>query len=311
MAVGQPALPTTAAAAPTADLTREDAERAGYIYFDRCAGCHGVLRKGATGPPLTLDKTTAYGMDVLKTFIRDGTEGGMPGYGKEGTLSEAEVDLLARFLVKEPPPPPEMTMEKMKSSWKVSVPPDKRPRAPQHPRDWENFMGIVLRDVGKVAIVDGDTKELVSLIPTGYAVHILRSSATGRYFYSIGRDGKITMIDLWMNPPQMVAEVKACFDARSVESSKYSGPQGNFLDKYIVVGGYWPPMLAILDGQTLEPLRLMSTSGYTCDTGDYVREARVASIVASHHDPMWVVNVKETGQIWLVDYSDLNNLKIS
>ena len=24
------------------------------IYFQRCAGCHGVLRKGATGKPLTV-----------------------------------------------------------------------------------------------------------------------------------------------------------------------------------------------------------------------------------------------------------------
>lgn len=293
------------------DLTPDEQQKVSHMYFDRCAGCHGVLRKGATGPPLTLDKTVPYGTQVLKKFISDGTEGGMPGFGKEGTLSEGEIDLLARFLQKEPPAPPEMTMEKMKASWKVTVPPEKRPKEPMHKRNWQNFMGVVLRDVGKVAIIDGDTKELVNIIPTGYAVHILRPSATGRYFYSIGRDGKITLIDLWMNPPQMVAEVKACYDARSVESSKYKGKLGNFLDKYIIVGGYWPPMLAILDGQTLEPMRLMSTSGYTCDTGDYVREARVASIVASHHDPMWVVNVKETGHIWLVDYADIKNLKIS
>jgi nitrite reductase (NO-forming)/hydroxylamine reductase len=30
----------------------------------------------------------------------------------------------------------------------------------------------------------------------------------------------------------------------------------------------------------------------------------VASIVASHFKPEWIINVKETGQIWLVDYSD-------
>jgi nitrite reductase (NO-forming)/hydroxylamine reductase len=27
------------------------------FYFERCAGCHGVLRKGATGKPLTPDIT--------------------------------------------------------------------------------------------------------------------------------------------------------------------------------------------------------------------------------------------------------------
>ena len=31
------------------------------IYFQRCAGCHGVLRKGATGKPLTVDLTARRG----------------------------------------------------------------------------------------------------------------------------------------------------------------------------------------------------------------------------------------------------------
>ena len=34
-------------------LTRADYEHSREIYFQRCAGCHGVLRKGATGKPLT------------------------------------------------------------------------------------------------------------------------------------------------------------------------------------------------------------------------------------------------------------------
>ena len=38
------------AAAPT--LTAAEKEQAKKIYFERCAGCHGVLRKGATGKNL-------------------------------------------------------------------------------------------------------------------------------------------------------------------------------------------------------------------------------------------------------------------
>ncbi len=34
-------------------LTPEEFESCRQVYFDRCAGCHGVLRKGATGPNLT------------------------------------------------------------------------------------------------------------------------------------------------------------------------------------------------------------------------------------------------------------------
>jgi nitrite reductase (NO-forming)/hydroxylamine reductase len=63
-----------------------------------------------------------------------------------------------------------------------------------------------------------------------------------------------------------------------------------------------------MDGDTLKPLKVVSTRGMTVD-GEYHPEPRVASIVASFTKPEWVVNIKETGQILLVDYSDIKNLK--
>jgi mono/diheme cytochrome c family protein len=38
-------------------MTEAEFGHAKQIYFERCAGCHGVLRKGATGKPLTPDIT--------------------------------------------------------------------------------------------------------------------------------------------------------------------------------------------------------------------------------------------------------------
>lgn len=292
-------------------LTKEEMKKASEIYFDRCAGCHGTLRKGATGPNLLPDKTRKMGVETLKTFITYGTPGGMPDWGRQGILSPQEIELVAKFLLHEPPPPPEMSLSEMKKYWKVYVPPEKRPKKPEHNRNWQNFMAVILRDVGKVAIIDGDTKELVNIVDTGFAVHIVRYSASGRYLYTIGRDGKATIVDLWMKKPDTVTEVKTCYDARSIDSSKYKGPKGDFLDKYAIVGCYWPPHMVILDGNTLEPLKIISTSSYTYDTNEFVREARVASIVASHHDPEWVVNIKEAGQIWLVDYSNIRAPKIA
>ena len=34
-------------------MTEAEFTRGKQIFFERCAGCHGVLRKGATGKPLT------------------------------------------------------------------------------------------------------------------------------------------------------------------------------------------------------------------------------------------------------------------
>ena len=292
-------------------MGKEEFEQAKRVYFDRCAGCHGVLRKGATGPKLLPGDMQKTGTAELVKTITEGTVKGMPDWGRQGILSPTEVDLMARYVQQEPPVPPEMSLKQMKDTWKVFVEPDKRPKKPEHNRDWENFFSVTLRDAGQVAIIDGTTKEILNTVKTGFAVHISRLSASGRYVYTIGRDGKATMIDLWMKVPDKVAEVQTCSDARSIDTSKYKGKLGNFYDKYAIIGCYWPPHFVILQGDTLEPLKVVSTRSYSYDTNEYHPEPRVATIVASHHKPQWIVAVKETGLVWLVDYADLKNLKIT
>ena len=287
-------------------LSPEEMKKATQIYFDRCAGCHGMLRKGALGPNLLPKKTRAMGTETLEYIIYNGTPGGMPDWGASGELTKAETKLMAKFIQLPPVSPPEKSMADMKKSWKLLVPPEKRPKKPETKRNWENYFGVVLRDVGKVAIIDGDTKELVSIVPSGFATHILRTSKSGRYMYAIGRDGKASVIDLWMKKPQNVAEIRVCNDARSIDTSKAKG----YEDEYAVVGCYWPPSIVTLKGDTLEPIQIVSTASYTYDTGEFTREARVASIVANHHKPEWVINVKETGQVWLYDYSQPRDPKI-
>ena len=76
-----------------------------------------------------------------------------------------------------------------------------------------------------------------------------------------------------------------------------------------MAGAYWPPQYVIMDGATLEPMKIVSTRGMTVDNQEYHPEPRVAAIVASHEHPEFIVNVKETGQVLLVDYSDIDNLK--
>ena len=288
-------------------LSDDEYQLATRVYFERCAGCHGVLRKGATGKPLTPDITKEKGTEYLKALITYGSPAGMPNWGSSGELTTEQIDVMARFLQQEPPAPPEFGMAEMRDSWKVLVPVEKRPTQPQHSRNIENFFSVTLRDSGQVAIIDGDTKDVVAILPTGYAVHISRVSASGRYVFTIGRDAKVDMIDLWMNPPQIVAEIKVGLEARSVETSKYKG----YEDKYAIAGSYWPPQYVVMDGDTLEPLKIVSTRGMTVDTQEYHPEPRVAAIVASHEHPEFIVNVKETGHILLVNYEDIDNLSVT
>jgi nitrite reductase (NO-forming)/hydroxylamine reductase len=286
-------------------MTQAEFERAKQIYFERCAGCHGVLRKGATGKPLTPDITQPRGTDYLKVFINYGSPGGMPNWGSSGDLTEKDVDIMARFLQHEPPTPPEYGLKEMKATWKVLVAPDKRPKKKENKVNLDNLFSVTLRDSGEVALIDGDSKQIVNIVKTGYAVHISRTSNSGRYLYVIGRDAKVNLIDLWMAKPDNVAEIKVGLEARSVETSKYKGYQ----DRYAIAGTYWPPQFVIMKGDTLEPLKIQATRGMTVGEQEYHPEPRVAAIVASHNRPEFVVNVKETGKILMVDYSDLANLK--
>lgn len=289
------------------EITAEEMTEATDIYFQRCAGCHGVLRKGATGLPLTPDITRRKGHDYLVQMITYGSPAGMPNWGTSGDLTEAQIDMMARFIQQEPVAPPEWGLPEMLDSWEVRIPVEERPTEKMNDYNIENIFSVTLRDDGTVALIDGDTKEIISIVETGYAVHISRLSESGRYIYVIGRDAKIDLIDLWMESPDVVAEIKVGIEARSVETSKYKG----YEDTYAIAGTYWPPQFVIMDGPTLEPIKIVDTRGPTVDTQEYHPEPRVAAIVSSHEHPDFIVNVKETGRILLVDYSNLDALTIT
>jgi hypothetical protein len=186
----------------------------------------------------------------------------------------------------------------------VSFRPDQRPTQPQTERDWENYFIVTLRDAGQVAVIDGDTYEVVACrqrlcrahhAHVGHRALCLRDRPRRQAGADRPVDGKAR---------QGGRGADLCYDARSVEVSKYEGELGDFTDKYAIVGCYWPPHFVMLDGQTLEPFKVVSTRSYTYDTDEYHPEPRVAAILASHFKPEWIVNVKETGQVWMVDYTD-------
>ncbi|WP_371170536.1 cytochrome D1 domain-containing protein [Aliiroseovarius sp. 2305UL8-7] len=319
MMLGSVAMPAYAEG-PTLSPEAFDASK--QLYFEQCAGCHGVLRKGATGKNLephwkktaadgtvTEGGTLQLGQERLEKIIAWGTEGGMNNFSD--IMTPEQIKDMATYIMMEAPKPPEMSLAQMKETRKVYVEEADYPTEPLHGRNWENFFVVIERDAGKVAVIDGDTKEVLTHIPTGYAVHVIKATEhhkgeepknPGRFWYTMGRDGKMTKIDLWQTPDKMlVSEVKIAYDARDVAVSGDG--------KYVIGGGYWPPHFVIADADTLEPLKVVSTRGVNID-GDYVEESRVAAIYTTPNEPTWLVAVKELGQMWQVDYTDLDNLTI-
>jgi len=299
---------SVSAAEPT--LSKADFEKAQLQYFQRCAGCHGVLRKGATGKNLEPKETLKKGQKRLEKIIAYGTEGGMNNF--DDIFSKKDISNLATFIQMKPPVPPEMSITQMRSHTKQFIEAKDYPVKPMHNLNWKNFFIVIERDAGKVAIVDGDTKEIITHINTGYAVHVIKGTEhhkidhaedVGRFWYTIGRDGKVTKIDLWQKPENMlVAETKMAYDARDIAVSGDG--------KYVIAGGYWPAHFVIMDAVTLNPLKVVSTRGYNTK-GDFVNEARVAAIYTSPNESSFMVAVKELGQMWQVDYKDLDNLTIT
>jgi len=295
------------AAEPT--LSKADFEKAQLHYFQRCAGCHGVLRKGATGKNLEPKNTLKKGQKRLEKIISYGTEGGMNNF--DDIFSKKDISDLATFIQMTPPVPPEMSLAQMRTHTKQFIALKDYPTKPQHNLNWNNFFIVIERDAGTVAIVDGDTKKIVTHINTGYAVHVIKGTEhhntqhakdLGRFWFTIGRDGKVTKIDLWQKPEKMlVAETKMAYDARDIAVSGDG--------KYVIAGGYWPAHFVIMDAETLNPLKVVSTRGYNTK-GEFVNEARVAAIYTTPNSPTFMVAVKELGQMWQVDYTDLDNLDI-
>ena len=90
-------------------LSAAEKEQAKKIYFERCAGCHGVLRKGATGKNLephwtrrskdgndAEGGTLKLGTERLEKIIGYGTEGGMVNF--DDILTKDEITLMARYI---------------------------------------------------------------------------------------------------------------------------------------------------------------------------------------------------------------------
>jgi len=297
------------AAEPT--LSEADFEKSKTIYFQHWSLEPKWSKKKPDGTVET-GGTLKLGQERLEKIIKFGTEGGMNNFNE--IMTDDEIKAMATYIQMTPPVPPEMSLAKMRENTKVYVDPKDYPTKPLHGRNWKNFFVVIERDVGKVAVVDGDTKEILAHIPTGYAVHVIKAlehsnaahpenpDDVGRFWYTQGRDGKMTKIDLWQTPDKMlVAETKVAYDARDVAVSGDG--------KYIIGGGYWPPHFVIVDAKTMNPLKVVSTRGVNID-GEYVNESRVAAIYDTPNQKSWLVALKELGQMWQVDYTDIDNLRI-
>lgn len=237
---------------PAAPLSDADFMKASSLYFNRCAGCHGVDRQGSAGNPLSDWQMRSRGDTHIREILHYGTPWGMPNWGTSDQLSSEEMSLLSRFLQRPAPKPPAFTQTDIKASWKLKVPVAKRPKTRQFPVAAEDLFASIQHDSGRLLLISAKSKKVLTDIDVGVAPHDIDVSLDGRYLYLIRRDGHVVLIDLFMEQPGIVAEVRVGLEARSIAVNQTSRPAR------VLTGSYWPEQYSILNAHTLEPIRTKS-----------------------------------------------------
>src|SRR4030065_2480930 len=187
MAVVGAFAPAFAADVPT--LSAEQKACASKLYFERCAGCHGILRKGATGKNLEPVNTLKLNQARLENIISYGTDGGMVNF--DDILTKEEISMMAKYIQITPDAPPEWGMKDMMDSWKLVIKPEDRPKKQMKTITLKHVFSVTLRDSGEVALIDGDTQQIWGIVKTGYAGQSSPVSKTGAAVYAIGPDSTL------------------------------------------------------------------------------------------------------------------------
>ncbi|NLE75629.1 MAG: c-type cytochrome, partial [Chloroflexi bacterium] len=157
------------------------------FFLDSCGGCHGTDRRGATGPALLPQRLTqehAYYFDVIKNG-KPGTI--MPPWGS--TVSDEEIETLIAFIYSQPSQAAlQWTQDDVEASLSVLIDEGQLPAKPTHSGNLDNLMLVTERESQAIAVIDGDTHQLLGKIPASYRAHgYTFSPVEPRWAYNMGR----------------------------------------------------------------------------------------------------------------------------
>ncbi|MEJ2750102.1 MAG: cytochrome D1 domain-containing protein, partial [Anaerolineae bacterium] len=190
----------------------------------------------------------------------------------------------------------EWTFEDVQKTLTVIKDESELPDAPTHSGNLDNLMLVTEREVQSIAVIDGDTNQLLAHIPASYRAHGYAFDPTNdRWVYNMGRDGWVFKIDMYSLQP--VRKVRVGLDSRGIAISDDG--------KYLITGNYIPATAVILNAQTLEPIKVIDTRT-TNPEGEMVdsRVCIVSDVSPELVGPYFIIALKEAGQMWRIDWSD-------
>jgi nitrite reductase (NO-forming) / hydroxylamine reductase len=274
-----------------------------------CGGCHNPRRLGATGPDITkarlhdgTEKLGPMNLDSILAAIKHGRKGTvMPAWNTVQNpigraLTDPEINALGTYIWEnEAPAEFHYSLEQMKKTHEVMIAEKDRPAKPTHSSKMDNLLLVTERENFSVAVIDGDSLELIAHMKAGARAHGYTFHPDGRYAYNLGRDGWLYMYDLFTF--KAVTKIRTGMDARGIAISDNG--------KYLLLGMYIPSQATIVDALTLEPLKNFDTSNVKDPNGKMVssRICSVNDVAPDKVGPYFLMALKEGGQIWRIDYS--------
>ncbi len=267
------------------------------FYLDTCGGCHGAFREGTLGPALIPQRLTP-SVEFLFTVIKNGRPGtSMDPFGGEPFLEDDEILALVDFILSEPGEEAFVWgMDEILASVEILVDMDALPDAPTHSGNLDNLFLVTERENRGIVVFDGDTNTRLGRIEATYRAHgYTFDYSNPRWAYNLGRDGWLLKIDLYTL--QAVAKTRIGIDSRAIAISDDG--------RYVIGGNYIPNTAVILDTETMQPVKIIVAEGED-PNGQFV-QSRVGGINQARSDlggPYFLLNLKDAGQVWRVDYSD-------
>ena len=277
----------------------QDHDRAERLYAEHCAVCHGADRGGYIGPALNRDETRLTPGQVAERILSGNPATLMPQHPSwRGRLSAEDRGLLASLVTIQPRRTMSWGMEDVRRSLEVRVADESRlPGSPGYRIDsLDDLMGVMSRgrqasgDESKVLFFDARTHRKVGEVPTGFAPHLMDYHPTNpRWAYVRDDAGYVHKVDLYSM--QAVRKVRAGLNGTSLAVSRDG--------RYVAAGSYVPHTMAILDADTLEPVRLFELTGIDPDGRSVSSDA--GAILATPGANRFVVALEQAGQVWIVD----------
>jgi len=267
------------------------------FYVDTCGGCHGAFREGTLGPALIPERLPS-NPDMLSAIIKNGSPGtSMDPFGGEPFLEDAEIEALSEYILSEPSEEAFVWgMNEIMNSVEFLVDVNSLPDEPIHGGNIDNLFLVTERENRSIAVFDGDTNTRLGRIEATYRAHgYTFDPANPRWAYNLGRDGWLLKIDLYTLQP--VAKTRIGIDARAIAISDDG--------RYVIGGNYIPNTAVILDTVTMAPVKIIETEGNN-PGGEFIK-TRVGGINHTSSalvGPYFLLNLKDAGQVWRVDYSD-------